>query len=106
MCYEPRKQSKQEMNVVIVDKAKDATRCVKLVIISCALNVTIISKLNYNFIKVSIRFMEFMVFLGNLVMARKGGLFDILGLPYVGLYQVFRLTKREFFPPFSRKIHR
>jgi hypothetical protein len=41
-----------------------------------------------------------------LIMARKGGLFDILGLPYVGLYQVFRLTKREFFPPFSRKIHR
>jgi hypothetical protein len=39
------------------------TRFVKLVVISCALNVTIISKLNYNFIKVSIRFMEFMVFL-------------------------------------------
>jgi hypothetical protein len=32
------------------------------------------------------------------VMARKGGLFEVLGLPYVGLYQNFRLTKREFFP--------
>jgi hypothetical protein len=41
-----------------------------------------------------------------LLMARKGGLFDILGLPYVGLCQVFRLTKREFFPQFTRKIHR
>jgi len=41
-----------------------------------------------------------------MVMARKGGLFEILGLPYVGLYQNFRLTKREFFPQFSRKIHR
>jgi hypothetical protein len=51
-----------------VKKAKNATRCAKLVVISCALNVTIISKLYYNFIKVSIGFMEFMVFLGNLVM--------------------------------------
>jgi len=40
------------------------------------------------------------------LMARKGGLFEVLGLPYVGLYQDFHLTKREFFPQFSRKIHR
>jgi hypothetical protein len=32
------------------------------------------------------------------IMARKGGLFEFFGLPYVGFYQNFRLTKWEFFP--------
>jgi hypothetical protein len=32
------------------------------------------------------------------VMARKGGLFEVICLPYVGSYQNFRLTKQEFFP--------
>jgi len=80
MCYEPRKESKQEMNyfgtttvtvfagfvkkdaffltqeISTSDKCshcgikKGATRYAKIVEISCALNVTIISKLNYNFI--------------------------------------------------------